>query len=215
MKLVLMLLLFSMTTSPFLVASLLDEKRAIIAKQDLSYIHEGEREKFIHRHLLVELKSSQYLEVNKKLAERGCWIRPWVLPVLNQFAESYYKKWGKRIRVNSALRTVEYHHRLRRTNTNAAKGYSPHSTGATVDISHLWFSREKMRWAKEWWAPYIERRQVIVTTEFFQQCWDIFFLRPPALASNNVRKPRPMYKKRRKAAGHVPVAFYFLLIIFL
>lgn len=187
-----LVLVFVSTSS---AASLLEKKREVIAVQKLSYLHNRDVQKMVRARLLVSLKSTKYVEVNQKLDARERLVRPWMPPMLNKFAAAYYRKWGEPIRVNSALRTIERHSWLRMFNSNAAQGYSPHSTGATVDISHKGFSREKIRWVKEWWKPYTTNGQAVLTTEWFQACFDIFIARPKPAAA----KPQQKSKKNARS----------------
>lgn len=59
--------------------------------------------------------------------------------ILKEISSLFYKETNQELSISSLTRTIESQNRLRRVNSNAAKGHSAHSYGASFDISYSKF----------------------------------------------------------------------------
>jgi hypothetical protein len=79
--------------------------------------------------------------------------------------------------VNSAVRTVEFQHWLRKRNRNAADldgdTASPHLTGATIDVSKRWMSRKQLKWMRDYLLAFQTAGMIDVEEEFRQRVFHI------------------------------------------
>jgi hypothetical protein len=80
------------------------------------------------------------------------YLRPWSKLFLERLSRQYYARFKKRLKVTSAVRTVELQRALARRNANAASANgsrrSSHLTGATLDISKRGMSRAELNWMR-------------------------------------------------------------------
>jgi hypothetical protein len=131
----------------------------------------------IARKMLVPLPASGSLTVNGELPETHRYCRPWTAVFLADLAKIHAAMFHKPLEVSSAVRTVEYQERLRRTNGNAAAAdgdvVSPHLTGATIDIAKQGLSRKEMSWMRNWLLPLQQAGKIDVEEEFKQACFHI------------------------------------------
>ena len=114
-----------------------DQLNELIARQDLVHIDES-----------PSLKVASNIEPNKR------YCRPWTREFLDDLSQSYYEQFHQPIQVNSAVRTVEQQHNLRRHNRNAAPETgeitSSHLGGLTVDINKRGLPRKQRQWISEY-----------------------------------------------------------------
>jgi len=131
----------------------------------------------IARKMLVPVPASASLTVNGDLPETHRYCRPWTAVFLGDLAKIHAAMFHKPLEVSSAVRTVEYQERLRRTNGNAAAAdgdvVSPHLTGATIDIAKQGLSRQEMTWMRNWLLPLQQAGKIDVEEEFKQACFHI------------------------------------------
>ena len=100
---------------------------------------------------------------------------PMVVKFIGTLSRDFYNRFGgKRLKVTSLVRTVEYQKKLQRRNKNAAKiSYSAHLTGAAIDISYKEMTAEEMNWMRNR-LTLLERERIIeATEERFQACFHI------------------------------------------
>ncbi len=141
------------------------------------------------RRMLVALPASEALRIDDRLPANRRFCRPWTAQFLATLARSFYARFGTPLQVNSAVRTVEFQHRLQRTNGNAAPAEgdtaSPHLTGQAVDIAKRGLSLTEIAWLRGYMLPLIEESRVDVEEEFQQSCFHISVYRrylPPETA---------------------------------
>jgi hypothetical protein len=127
--------------------------------------------------LLVPLPASEGLVVNPKLPADRRYCRPWTARFLSDLATAHEEAFHEPLEVNSAVRTVAYQKRLRRSNGNAApaKGevVSPHLTGAAVDIAKEQLTRQEISWMRNQLLPLQKAGKIDVEEEFQQACFHI------------------------------------------
>ena len=81
------------------------------------------------------------------------------------------------MKVDSAVRTVEFQQRLTRRNANAAPSSgdtaSPHLTGQAVDIAKRGLTITEIAWMRAYLQPLIDQGKIDVEEEFQQACFHI------------------------------------------
>jgi hypothetical protein len=151
-------------------------------------------------HLLVPLQSSARMVVNEELPENRRYARPWTARFAVDTARAFYARFHQPLRLNSAVRTVEYQLRLQRVNGNAAAvdgdGASPHLTGQALDFGKRGMSIAEIAWMRAYLAPLMRAGKLDVEEEFQQACFHI----------SVYRSYMPMVKPKTKAAPKVEVA---------
>jgi hypothetical protein len=152
-------------------------KRHWIAADRLPYISDRSFPTFVRDKVLVQITSTRYHEIDVRLDRDGRYIRAHVLRSLAPLEEAYFQRFKKRLRITGAFRTQEHHMELRTRNNNAAYGNSPHETGCTVDISYLWMSKAEQHFVEAWFRTR-HGKTLVVTKEYYQKVYDVFF-RPP------------------------------------
>jgi hypothetical protein len=163
--------------------------------------------------LLTPLPASANLTVNPGLPENRRYCRSWTASFLSDLAKEHAAAFHRPFQVNSAVRTVEYQKRLKRTNGNAAAAegevVSPHLTGATIDIGKQGMSRAELLWMRRQLLALQNAGKIDVEEEFEQACFHITVYksytseRPvpkpaqPALreASAPAKPPSPVHRK--------------------
>jgi Family of unknown function (DUF5715) len=151
-------------------------------------------------HLLVPLQSSARLVVNEELPLNRRYARPWTARFAVDTARAFYARFHQPLRLNSAVRTVEYQLRLQRVNGNAAAvdgdGASPHLTGQAVDFGKRGMSIAEIAWMRAYLAPLMRAGKLDVEEEFQQACFHI----------SVYRSYMPMMKPKTKTAPKMEVA---------
>jgi len=113
-----------------------------------------ELERLEQQQALVPIDESKTLRVEGSLDPKNRYCRSWTRDFLNDFSADYYNRFHQQIQVNSAVRTVEQQHRLRRFNHNAAPESgdtsSSHLAGTTVDISKHGMTRTQRKWVGQY-----------------------------------------------------------------
>ena len=126
---------------------------------------------------LVPIPESVALRVDERLPENRRFCRPWVAQFLAEMAQAHYARFHTPLQINSAVRTVEFQHRLIRTNGNAAPAEgdtaSPHLTGQAVDLAKRWMPLAEIAWVRGYLLPQIESGRIDVEEEFQQACFHI------------------------------------------
>ncbi len=114
-----------------------DQLNELIARQDLVPIEES-----------TALRIAPNIEANKR------YCRPWTRNFLDDISQAYYEQFHQPIQVNSAVRTVEQQHKLRKHNRNAAAETgeitSSHLGGLTVDLNKRGLSRKQRQWISQY-----------------------------------------------------------------
>jgi len=129
----------------------------------------------VANHQLVGIPASSMLHVDERLPENRRYCRPWVAQFLSDMARAHYARFHTPLQVNSAVRTVEFQDRLRRTNGNAAPSEgdtaSPHLTGFAVDIAKKPLSNTEIAWMRGYLLPLEQQGKIDVEEEFQQACF--------------------------------------------
>jgi Family of unknown function (DUF5715) len=124
---------------------------------------------------LVALPANSMLHVDERLPENRRYCRPWVAQFLSDLARAHYARFHTPLQINSAVRTVEFQERLRRTNGNAAPVdgdiASPHLTGFAVDIAKRPLSQTEIAWMRGYLLPLEQQGKIDVEEEFQQSCF--------------------------------------------
>jgi hypothetical protein len=103
---------------------------------------------------LVPIRESEALRFDPRLDASRRYCRPWTRDFVKDLSEAYYNEFHGSIQVNSAVRTVQVQHKLRRHNRNAApesgETGSSHLAGITVDIQRRGLSREQIQFVEQY-----------------------------------------------------------------
>jgi len=131
----------------------------------------------ISRKLLVPLPVSNRLDVNPGLPTERRYCRPWTAEFLTDMARMHESVFHRPLRVDSAVRTVDYQRHLISFNANAAPAEgdvaSPHETGATVDIAKRGMTWREIGWMRRYLKSLENAGLIDVEEEFYQSCFHI------------------------------------------
>lgn len=131
---------------------------------------------------LVNLPETNEVRVDPRLEPELRFCRPWVRDFLLKLANDFYNLFHKPIQINSAVRTVKYQKRLRKTNRNAAESDGPmassHLTGATVDVAKLGYTHDELRWMRQRLIDLEEDGKILATEEHWQLVFHIMVFKP-------------------------------------
>ena len=145
--------------------------------------------------LLVAIPAVQGLQVDERLPMNRRYTRPWTAQFLSALARAHYQRFHTALQVNSAVRTVEFQHRLLLTNGNAAPAEgetaSPHLTGQAVDLAKHGLSMTEIAWLRGYLLPLVQQGKVDVEEEFQQACFHV----------SVYKKYMPQSAPRREIAG--------------
>ena len=144
--------------------------------------------------------------MNPELPENRRYARPWSAQFASDMARVFYAKFKQPLRLNSAVRTVEYQLRLQRVNGNAAavdggSGASPHLTGQALDFGKRGMTMAQIAWMRAYLGPLMQAGKLDVEEEFQQACFHISVYRsylPP------VKKAKTAPKTELAAVHGVP-----------
>ncbi len=111
-------------------------------------------DELIARKDLVPIEESVSLRVASNLETNRRYCRPWTRNFIEDLGQAYYEQFRQPIQINSAVRTVEQQHQLRKRNRNAAPETgeitSSHLGGLTVDINKRGLSRKQRKFISEY-----------------------------------------------------------------
>ena len=126
---------------------------------------------------LVPIPAAAGIQIDSRLPLNRRFCRPWTAQFLSSLAAAYYAYFRSTLQVNSAVRTVEFQHRLQRINGNAAPAEgetaSPHLTGQAVDLAKKGLSLAEIAWMRAYLTPLIQEGKLDVEEEFQQACFHI------------------------------------------
>lgn len=158
-------------------------------------------------HYLVPLPENKFVQVDPRLAAKWRWCRPWTRALLLDLGQESMRKFGVPIRVNSAVRTVEYQKKLRRTNKNAtAPQNCLHCSGATVDLARFvkirgvkhWYPVAQQDWLRERLLRLESRQLAEAVEEHRNAVFHIMVFKKYA----KYRSPEPQLRKHHREARH-------------
>jgi hypothetical protein len=126
---------------------------------------------------LVALPELASMHVDSRLPANRRFCRTWTGRFLDDLARVHYQRFHKPLQVNSAVRTIEFQHHLRRINGNAAPAEgdvaSPHLTGGAVDIAKKGLTPSEVAWMRAYLLPLQTAGKIDVEEEFQQSCFHI------------------------------------------
>ena len=126
---------------------------------------------------LVPIQETRALRVSASIKPEKRYARPWVIQFLNDMSESYYKEFHQPLQVNSAVRTIEQQHKLRRSNRNAApemgESGSSHLAGITVDLAKRGLTRVQHKWIEDYLKNMRDQNLIEVAEERHQACFHV------------------------------------------
>jgi hypothetical protein len=138
---------------------------------------ESDLEYRIARKLLVPLPVSDGLVVNPELSDLRRYCRPWTAEFLSDLARMHDAVFHRALRIDSAVRTVDYQRRLISINANAAPAEgdvaSPHETGAAVDVAKRGMTWREIGWMRHYLLSLQNAGLIDVEEEFYQSCFHI------------------------------------------
>jgi len=118
---------------------------------------EAELEELKASGALLPIRASESLRFDPRLDPSRRFCRPWARDFVEDLGVSFYERFHASIQVNSAVRTVQVQHKLRRHNRNAAaesgETGSSHLAGITVDIQRRGLTGEQIRWIEQYMLP--------------------------------------------------------------
>ncbi len=159
------------------------QQNIIADEQNLSRLSEVQLTSFKANGRLVQLRNTDIIRVDHRIPARFQWTLPTTEAFIVELADAYYKRFGRRLQINSAVRTVEYQRGLRRRNGNAAATSGPkastHLTGATIDIAKLHLPSDHVDWLRLELLVYEALGRVDATEEFAQAVFHIMVYPTP------------------------------------
>ena len=149
---------------------------------DLTRIDERQLKAFKKNGLLVRLPKGKHVKIDPRLPDRYRWCRPWTRSFVSELGRRFHDRFGKPLKINSAVRTIEYQLKLSRTNGNAARGHNPlswssHLTGATIDIAKKGLTPPEIQWLRARLRLNEKVNRAEVTEEFNQAVFHVMVLR--------------------------------------
>lgn len=157
--------------------SLLHQNQMIDEEQLERIQNDDELQQLILAQSLVRLPEDDQVDVANNLPEERRYCRPWTRDFVVDFAQERWEKFHKPTVVTSAVRTVEFQHKLMRYNHNAAaeagEAASPHLSGATIDIAKRGMSRKEINWARDYLLTLQNQGYLDVEEEFRQSVFHI------------------------------------------
>ena len=152
---------------------------------------------------LVPIPAAAGIQIDSRLPLNRRFCRPWTAQFLSTVAAAHYAYFHTPLQVNSAVRTVEFQHRLQRINGNAAPAEgetaSPHLTGQAVDLAKKGLPLAEIAWMRAYLTPLIEAGKLDVEEEFQQACFHISVYRRFAPAA----VPRSVVQDRNSAGATI------------
>jgi hypothetical protein len=126
---------------------------------------------------LVPIEETRALHVSASIKPDKRYARPWVIQFLNDMSQAYYKEFHQPLQVNSAVRTIEQQHKLRRSNGNAApemgESGSSHLAGITVDLAKRGLTRTQHRWIEDYLKNLRDENLIEAAEERRQACFHV------------------------------------------
>jgi hypothetical protein len=126
---------------------------------------------------LVPIEETRSLHVSESIKPDKRYARPWVIQFLNDMSQAYYKEFHQPLQVNSAVRTIEQQHKLRRSNRNAApemgESGSSHLAGITVDLAKRGLSRKQHQWIVDYLKNLRDENLIEAAEERRQACFHV------------------------------------------
>jgi hypothetical protein len=126
---------------------------------------------------LVPIEESRGLRISPGIQQDKRYARPWVNQFLQDMSAAYYTEFHVPLQVNSAVRTMEQQHSLRRHNRNAAPEMGDHASshlaGITVDLAKRGITRAQHKWMEDYLKNLRDQGLVEAAEERRQACFHV------------------------------------------
>jgi hypothetical protein len=126
---------------------------------------------------LVPIQETRSLRINPGIQPEKRYCRPWTNQFLQDMSQAYYNQFHIPMQVNSAVRTMEQQHKLRRHNGNAApetgEDASSHLAGITVDLAKRGLTRAQHAWVEQYLKNLRDQGLVEAAEERRQACFHV------------------------------------------
>lgn len=126
---------------------------------------------------LIPIPENRALHVSPAIKPEKRYARPWVNYFLQDMSAAYFNEFHQPMQVNSAVRTMEQQHTLRRRNHNAApetgENGSSHLAGITVDLAKRGLTRTQHAWIENYLKNLRDQNLVEVAEERRQACFHV------------------------------------------
>jgi len=126
---------------------------------------------------LVPIEESQGLRISPAIQQDKRYARPWVNQFLQDMSAGYFTEFHVPLQVNSAVRTMEQQHSLRRHNRNAAPETGDHASshlaGITVDLAKRGITRAQHKWIEDYLKNLRDQGLVEAAEERRQACFHV------------------------------------------
>ena len=128
--------------------------------------------RFANAGLLTRLPSRSKHYYTRYIPAKYRYLRPWSKLFLDRLSSQYHRRFRKKLRITSTIRTIALQNSLRRRNRNAASAYGPrrssHLTGATLDISKRGMRPAEIEWMRRVLHS-LHKKGYLYAVEEFQQ----------------------------------------------
>lgn len=125
----------------------------------------------------MPIQETHALHVSPAVKPDKRYARPWVNQFLEDMSAAYYREFHQPLQVNSAVRTMEQQHNLRRSNRNAAPengdNASSHLAGITVDLAKRGLTRAQHNWIQDYLKNLRDQNLIEVAEERRQACFHV------------------------------------------
>jgi hypothetical protein len=126
---------------------------------------------------LVPIQESHALRISPAIQADKRYCRPWCNQFLQDMSLAYFNEFHTPLQVNSAVRTMEQQHKLRRSNRNAApemgEHASSHLAGITVDLAKRGLTRAQHQWIEAYLKNLRDQGMVEAAEERRQACFHV------------------------------------------
>jgi uncharacterized protein DUF5715 len=126
---------------------------------------------------LIPIPENHALRVSPAIKPEKRYARPWVNYFLQDMSTAFFNEFHVPMQVNSAVRTMEQQHTLRRKNRNAApetgENGSSHLAGITVDLAKRGLTRNQHAWIENYLKNLRDNNLVEVAEERRQACFHV------------------------------------------
>jgi len=157
--------------------SMLRQNEEIDRLQLPRILDDAQLEELVRTDELVSIEETRSLHVSPAVKADKRYCRPWTNQFLQDMGEAYYNEFHIPLQVNSAVRTMEQQHKLRRRNRNAAPEEgdiaSSHLAGITVDLAKRGLTRTQHKWVEDYLKNLRDLSLVEVAEERRQACFHV------------------------------------------
>ena len=157
--------------------SMLRQNEEIDRLQLPRILDDAQLEELVRTEELAPIEETRSLHVSPAVKPDKRYCRPSTNQFLQDMGEAYYNEFHVPLQVNSAVRTMEQQHKLRRRNRNAAPEEgdiaSSHLAGITVDLAKRGLTRTQHKWVEDYLKNLRDLGLVEVAEERRQACFHV------------------------------------------